>query len=221
MINKSKKIKDSKIKTILIVLITIVIVLAAIIYGFVHKETDEKTQVTDKKVLIAYFSRADENYNVGTIEVGNTEIIANHIKNYLGDIATTFKIEPVNEYPASYDECIEVAQKEKESNARPEFKNADTLNLSDYDTIFIGYPIWWEDVPMIINTFLEKYDFSGKNIYLFNTHEGSGNSGTYTNIKFKLSTANVNTEGFVIQGKEAREETSKDEVKKWLKQIGF
>ena len=149
-----------------------------------NNETDENKETTQNggKILIAFFSRADENYNVGTVEVGNTEIMAGFMKDYLGGIADTFKIDPVKPYPADYKECTEVATEEKISNARPEFKNSDSIDIDNYDTIFIGYPIWWGDVPMIINTFLEKYDFSGKTIIPFNTHEGSGNSGTFSDI---------------------------------------
>ena len=175
----------------------------------------------NKKILIAFFSRADENYNVGTVSVGNTEIMARYIKEYLGDRADGFKIDPVVSYPTNYKECTEVATKEKNSNARPEFKNAEALDLSKYDTILLGYPIWWGDVPMIINTFLEKYDFSGKTIIPFNTHEGSGDAGTYANIKNKMSSSNVNTNGLSIRGAIAREESSKSTVENWLKGLGL
>ena len=188
-----------------------------------NNETDENKETTQNggRILIAFFSRADENYNVGTVEVGNTEIMAGFMKDYLGDKADTFKIDPVKPYPADYKECTEVATEEKNSNARPEFKNADSINIDNYDTIFIGYPIWWGDVPMIINTFLEKYDFSGKTIIPFNTHEGSGNSGTFSDIKSKMKSSNVNTNGLAIQGKTARQESSRSTVENWLKELGF
>jgi len=177
--------------------------------------------VVAQKILIAFFSRADENYSVGTVEVGNTEIMAGFIKEYFGDKADTFKIDPVKPYPTNYKECTEVATEEKNSNARPEFKNANNLNISNYDTIFIGYPIWWGDVPMIINTFLEKYDFSGKTIIPFNTHEGSGNSGTFTSIKNKMTSSTVNTNGLAIRGSEARKDSSRSTVTNWLKSLGM
>ena len=188
-----------------------------------NNETDENKETTQNggRILIAFFSRADENYNVGTVEVGNTEIMAGFMKDYLGDKADTFKIDPVKPYPADYKECTEVATEEKNSNARPEFKNADSINIDNYDTIFIGYPIWWGDVPMIINTFLEKYDFSGKTIIPFNTHEGSGNSRTFSDIKSKMKSSNVNTNGLAIQGKTARQESSRSTVENWLKELGF
>lgn len=171
------------------------------------------------KILIAYFSRPDENYNVGIVEVGNTEIMAGFIKDYFGDKADTFKIDPVKAYPTNYKECTEVATEELNSNARPEFKG--NVDISNYDTIFIGYPIWWGDVPMIINTFLEKYDFSGKTIIPFNTHEGSGNAGTFNSIKNKMKSSNVNTKGLAIQGKTARQESSRSTVDNWLKGLGL
>lgn len=181
----------------------------------------DNTGAQTGRILIAYFSRADENYNVGTVEVGNTEIMAGFIKDYLGDKADTFKIDPVTPYPANYKECTEVATQEQRNNARPKFKNANSLKLDEYDTIFIGYPIWWGDVPMIINTFLEAYDFSGKTIIPFNTHEGSGQSGTYNSIKNKMKSSTVNTNGLAITGKKAREQSSRSTVENWLKELGY
>ena len=93
------------------------------------------------KILIAFFSRADENYKVGNVSVGNTEIMAGFIKDYLGVKADIFKIDPVNPYPVDYKECTEVATKELNSNARPAFKG--NVDISKYDTIILGYPIWW------------------------------------------------------------------------------
>ena len=185
-----------------------------------NEETKQNEEETEK-ILIAFFSRADENYVVGTVEVGNTEIMAGFIKDYLGDKADTFKIDPVIAYPTNYKECTEYATKEKNSNARPEFKNAETIDLSKYDTVFIGYPIWWGDVPMIINTFLEKYDFTGKTIIPFNTHEGSGNSGTFTSIKNKMPSSTVNTNGLALRGQDARKESSRSTVENWLKGLGY
>ena len=184
-------------------------------------ENDSQKTEEEGRILIAYFSRADENYSVGNVDVGNTEIMAGFIKDYFGDKADTFKIDPVISYPTNYKECTEYATQEKNTNARPEFKNAESLDLSKYDTIFIGYPIWWGDVPMIINTFLEKYDFSGKTIIPFNTHEGSGNSGTYISIKNKMSSSSVNTNGLAIRGADARKESSRKTVEKWLKDLEF
>lgn len=116
---------------------------------------------TNSKILVAYFSRTGENYNVGVIEKGNTHIIAEIIAEETG--ANIFEIQPVNPYPDTYDECTDVAREEQNENARPEIVGS-VDNMEQYDTVFIGYPIWWGDLPMVVYTFLESYDFSGKTI---------------------------------------------------------
>lgn len=173
---------------------------------------------TDAKVLIVYFSRTGENYNVGNVEVGNTAIMASYIKEYLK--ADSFEIIPVNKYPDSYDECLKVATKEQNEDARPAIQNK-IEDIEKYDTIFLGYPIWWGDMPQIIYTFMEEYDLSGKTIIPFNTHEGSSSSGTYNTIKSKLKSAKVNTNGLAIQGKVARTSEGKEKTINWLKELGY
>lgn len=184
-----------------------------------NETADNNLEKDGGKILIAFFSRADENPNVGEIEIGNTEVMANYIKECLGDKADIFKIDPVKAYPKDYKSCVEFAKYEAEINARPEFK--DDVNIEEYDTIFIGYPIWNGNVPMIINTFLEKYDFKGKNIELFNTHEGSGNAKTYVYIKNKLSSSTVNTNGLAIRGSKVNEDDTKVEIRDWLRELGY
>lgn len=109
---------------------------------------------TDKKVLVAFFSRTGENYATGYIEKGNTHIVAEMIAEETG--GTLFHIEPVTPYPEDYTECIQVAKKEKNENARPAVK-AD-IKTEDYDMIFNGYPNWWGDMPMAVYTFIGKHD---------------------------------------------------------------
>ena len=154
------------------------------------------------KTLVVYFSHANENYNVGEVSVGNTELLAKEIVAKTG--ADEFKIKPVNPYPAVYQECIEVAQKELGSQARPEYEGE--IDISEYDTIYLGYPIWWGDLPMVVYTFLEKHDFSGKTVIPFNTHEGSGNAGTYQLLSEKLDGATLVGDGFNMTGRDARTE---------------
>ncbi len=179
-------------------------------------ENTEKKE--DNKILVVYFSKTGENYNVGTVSVGNTAMMASYIKEYLN--ADSFEIVPVNKYPDNYKEATEVGKKEQNENARPEIKNK-LENLDDYDTIFLGYPIWWGDLPMIVYTFLDTYDLSGKTVIPFNTHEGSGNAGTYTKLKDYLKNSNVNTNGLDLTGKKARTEDGKEETIKWLKELGY
>ena len=173
---------------------------------------------TDSKVLVVYFSRTGENYNVGNVDVGNTAMVASYIKEYLK--ADSFEIVPIDKYPEKYDECTEVAQKEKDDNARPKIQGK-INNFDSYDTVFIGYPIWWGDLPMIMYTFMEEYDFNGKNVIPFNTHEGSGDAGTYQSIQSKLPNAKVNTKGLALDGKTARSDDGKQQTIDWLKGLGY
>lgn len=178
-------------------------------------ETTDSTTNSDRKILIAYFSRAGDNYNVGVVEKGNTELMAENIVEMTG--GDLFKIEPTQDYPVSYDEATEIAQEEQRNDARPQIQG-NIEDFGEYDTIFIGYPIWYGDMPQIMYTFLESYDFSGKTVIPFNTHEGSGNSGTYNTIKSKLESANV-LDGLAIRGSEAREDSSKTTIEEWLEQV--
>ena len=107
------------------------------------------------KTLIVYFSWSSS---------GNTEKMANTIKERTG--GDILEIAPAVAYPTDYNECGEVAKVERDENARPEIANLPD-SLDEYDTIFVGYPIWWHTAPMIIGTFLENYDLSGKEIYPF------------------------------------------------------
>lgn len=162
------------------------------------------------KSIVIYFSRTGENYAVGNISVGNTEVIANYIKEITG--ADTFKIEPKTEYPDSYHECIEVAQIELHQDARPEVKSY-LDSIDEYDTIYIGYPIWWGTMPMCVYTFLEHYDFSGKTIKPFATHEGSGLASSVLDLKRILPNSNVK-DGLAIQG--SMVSSAKDKVCVWI-----
>ena len=188
-----------------------------------QKNSENSSNIENKnevKILIAYFSRAGENYNVGTVDIGSTELIAGHIKEYLGDKADVFKIDPVIPYPVGYEDTKTISTREKDNNERPAFKG--DVDISQYDVILLGYPIWYGDYPMIINTFLEKYDFSGKTIIPFNTHEGSGNAGTFSRLKSKTTGATVNMDGFTIAGTAARQTASaKEATKNWLKGLGY
>ena len=127
-------------------------------------ENESKPVSTDSKSIVIYFSRAGEQYGVGTIEKGNTAIIAEMIAEKTN--SDTFEIEPTdNRYDLSYNELTDYAKKEQSDNARPEYKGS--VDLSQYDTVYLGYPIWWGDLPMIVYTFLENNDFSGKTVYAF------------------------------------------------------
>ncbi len=209
-----------------IILFTIILIVLGLGISEVTAVTDAEKQAnnilnqnnTDSKVLVVYFSRTGENYNVGNVEVGNTAMVASYIKEYLK--ADSFEIVPVDKYPEKYDECTDIAQKEKNDNARPKIQDK-INNFDSYDTVFLGYPIWWGDLPMIMYTFMEEYDFNGKNVIPFNTHEGSGDAGTYQSIQTKLPNAKVNTKGLALDGKTARSDDGKQQTIDWLKGLGY
>lgn len=182
-------------------------------------DTHSTDKVPDRaNILIAYFSRAGENYNVGVIEKGNTEIVAEMIAEQTG--GELFRIETVIPYPEDYSACTDVAQQEQRDNARPELTAA-VDDFDSYDVVFIGYPIWWGDMPMAVYTFLESYDFTGKTIVPFATHEGSGLSSTESSIAGICSGAEV-LEGLAIRGSIAQnsQEEAKDDVVSWLREAG-
>lgn len=173
---------------------------------------------TDSNILVAYFSLAGEQYNVGVIEEGNTSIIAHMIAEKTD--ADLFEIEAVTPYPITYNGLLDISRKEMSDNARPAI--AETVdNMSDYDVVFIGYPNWWGDMPMIVYNFLESYDFSGKTVIPFCTHSGSGLSRTESTIKD--ITGAYMQDGFDIAGATAQNDRDKAEtaVTQWLEEIGY
>lgn len=176
---------------------------------------------TDGKKLVVFFSHAGENYNVGYIEKGNTHIVADMIADAAG--ADIFEIIPEKSYPRdSYNECIEIAKKELQENARPEIKG--DVNIEDYDVIFIGYPNWWGNPPMCVYTFIEKHDWTGKTVIPFITHEGSGMGGTDRKIAAACKGADTLTgKGLAIQGKVAQENqaSAQKSVERWLDGLGI
>ena len=130
-----------------------------------------------KKTLIAYYSRKGQNYvsgNIVELQVGNTEVIAKKIQAITQ--SDMFEIVTIKQYPIDYMETTRVARKELNNDFRPELTDV-VDNMDDYEVIYLGYPNWYGTFPMAIFTFLESYDFSGKTIIPFCTHEGSGMGG--------------------------------------------
>ena len=166
--------------------------------------------------LIAYFSRAGENYNVGTVERGNTALIADYISENID--CDVFEIIPEVPYPTDYTKTTEIATEEKNSNARPAFKG-EIENFEKYDTVYIGYPIWWGSMPMIMYTFLETYDMTGKTVIPFSTNEGSGWGSSKSELNTLCSGADIKP-GLSMRGSQARETSAKDKVTEWLDGLG-
>ena len=170
-------------------------------------------------VLVVYFSHAGENYNVGVIEEGNTAKMGKIIAEQTG--ADIFELVPVIPYPEDYDSCLDAATEEQRTNARPEYEGEiDTWD--QYDTVFIGYPIWWGEIPNIVYTFMEAYDFTGKTVIPFNTHEGSGAAHSQRDITETLPAATV-LKGLAVRGSKAQNdaEGTAQDVRNWLKGLGL
>lgn len=200
---------------------TSIITLLFAAFSFVaNAQTNQRKEqnMNTKKTLVAFFSRAGENYAVGHIEKGNTHILAEMIAAETdGDL---FHIEPVTPYPDDYTECTEVAKQELNVKARPAIKG-DTA-VEDYDIIFIGYPNWWGDMPMPVYTFIEKHSWQGKTVIPFCTHEGSGLSGTENKLKAACQGATV-LKGLAVRGATAQnaQAQAKESVNNWLGKLKY
>ena len=184
------------------------------------KEVSSQEKVQGKHILVAYFSRTGDNYAVGNIAKGNTHIVADMIAEAVG--ADTFEIKTIKDYPSDYKACTEVAKNELEKNARPELA-AKVPDMQDYDVIFLGYPIWWSDMPMAVYTFMESYDFQGKTIIPFCTSAGDVLTGHESSIIPEHAKGAKVLDGLGIEGKRAQQnpESVKPEVQKWLAKLGF
>lgn len=181
-------------------------------------QTSNSNNMNEKKILVAYFSRADENYNVGYIKKGNTQILAEMIAKETG--AATFHIETEKAYPVDYNQCIDVAKKEKNANARPAIKG--DVKVEDYDIIFIGMPNWWGEMPMAVYTFVEKHNWQGKTIIPFATHEGSGMGGMDKRLA-KACNGSTMLSGIAIQGTIAQQKQTEaqQQIANWLKTLKY
>lgn len=200
------------------------IILIAIIASFSFK-----LYAADNKTLIVYFSNP-ENVKSNGIDgiasasvqyfkgekVGNTEKFAKIIQEQIkGDI---FKIETETPYPTEHEALVNFAETQKDREEKPKLKNH-IDNLQDYDTIFLGYPIWWYGLPMPLLSFLDEYDLSGKNIIPFSTHGGSTFSGTIETLSELEPNAKISKNGLTIS--RGRVEKADRDIIKWLKELGY
>ena len=151
------------------------------------------------KQLIAFYSRADENYVNGSIQildVGNTQVVAGIIQNFTQ--ADLFQMEQLQSYSKDYNECIAQAQADQKRDARPELKRY-PASMDPYEVIYLGFPNYWGTMPMAVFTFLEHFDFNGKIIRPFCTHEGSGMGSSMTDIQKLCPGAKVE-KGIALRG---------------------
>ena len=169
---------------------------------------------TNEKALVVFFSHAGDNYAVGNIEVGNTKIVADYISEITG--AEQFEIVTHKYDGMAYNPLIQLAKEEARKGELPEYEG--DIDLSQYDTVFIGGPVWWGTYPQVMFTFFKKHtnDLKGKTVIPFTTHEGSGLASCVEDVKTAFPGANVQ-KGFSIYGHEVRTERAK--VEKWLKEV--
>ena len=185
-----------------------------------HADNADGSDSEGSRILVVYFSRTGEQYTVGVIDHGNTAIVAEMIADETG--ADLFEILPEDDhYPMTYAELTDVAKKEQNENARPAYVG-EVPDLSQYDTVFIGAPVWWGDWPMIMYTVFENNDFSGKTLIPFSTHEGSGLSGFDQKLEGACPDSTIG-KGLAIEGNDAQnnQEKARESVSGWLTELGF
>ena len=203
-------------RTLLTILMTtMMLLLTACGGGNAQTGADTSAQ---KETQTTASARSGQRVLVVYIEKGNTKILAEMIAERThGDL---FEIKTVKPYPKEYRPATEAAKQEKEENARPEIVG-ELPDLSKYDVVFLGYPIWWSDMPMPVYTFLDRENFAGKIILPFCTHEGSGLSDTQRSIA-DVTKADVR-EGFALQGHIAQKspEEARTALYEWMSKQGY
>ncbi|WP_298706276.1 flavodoxin [uncultured Veillonella sp.] len=172
---------------------------------------------TNKKALVVYFSSTKGLYGGDKPAIGYTHSVANYIIEATG--ADEYEIVPAKEYPDNHQQTVDIAKAEQANNERPAIKNP-FPDVSKYDVVFVGSPIWWYEYPMVVRTFLDQVDLNGKVVIPFTTHEGSGMGNTKEQLEKQYPNATV-LDGIAIRGREATSEDSKIKVINWLKQIGI
>ena len=180
----------------------------SLVVYFSMPETDDAENMTEEE---------DNSVVVMDGEVlGNTQYMANVIAEHTD--SDIFRIEPETPYPTDHETLVDIASEEQEENARPAI-DGNIGNLDDYDVIYVGYPIWWSDMPMILYTFFDEYDLSGKTIVPFGTHGGSGFAGTIDAIAELEPNANVIEDGLTISRDDI--EDAESDIIVWVENIGL
>lgn len=194
-----------------------------------EENTEGNSESVEGKALVVYFSMPettepdnmtqDEEQSTVIIDgevLGNTQYVAYVIQKNTG--ADIFRIEPETPYPTDHDTLVDLAAEEQDNNARPALKSA-IENLDQYDTVFVGYPNWWGDMPMILYSFFDEHDFSGKTIVPFNTHGGSGFSDSISTIAELEPEAAVNEDGFTESRNNVQD--AEPDIIAWLENLGY
>ena len=176
-----------------------------------NKQEVKQTKTTKSmNAIVIFFSHAGDNYSVGNIEVGNTKIVADYISELTG--ADQFEVVTHKYDGMAYTPLIKLAQEEANRGELPPYEGQ-APDLSRYDTVFIGGPVWWGTYPQVMFTLFKDINLDGKIVIPFTTHEGSGLASCVSDVKKAFPGANV-TKGFSIYGHEVR--TEKAKVEKWI-----
>ena len=175
------------------------------------QEVKSSNKDTMSKSIVIFFSHAGDNYSVGNIEVGNTKIVADYITEIKG--ADQFEIVTHKYDGMAYTPLINLAKEEANKGELPPYEGT-APDLSQYDTVFIGGPVWWGTYPQVMFTLFKDINLDGKTVIPFTTHEGSGLASCASDVKKAFPKAKVTGE-FSIYGHEVR--TGKAKVEKWLK----
>lgn len=187
-------------------------------HGHNTSTPDKKDKKGRTMEAVVYFSRAGENYGVGTVKTGNTAKLAEAIAQATD--SPVIEITRDEPYPEGYDETTAEAQQEQRANARPRITlKGDVAALDKATTVYLGYPMWWGDAPMPVYTFLGGREWNGKTIYPFCTHEGSGLGGTPDNIAKAAHGATIEN-GLAVRGTTAQQGAgaTRRTVDSWLAQ---
>lgn len=192
----------------------------------VSTESGEPVAAGSGKVLIAYFAVA-ENSDVDAVSSASVVTVNGEAKGRIQALAEMiqaktdgdlFSIQTAIDYPGDGEALIDYADQEQAENARPEITNH-IENLDEYDTIFVGYPIWWYDIPQVFYTFFDEYDLSGKTIIPFSSHNGSRLSGTVDTIAELEPDATVVEDAFTVH--EGSVANAEEDIASWLNGLGF
>lgn len=189
------------------------------------EQSEGRVEHDFQTVLVAYFSWADNAVVEGEVDAvsspsvtkpGNVEQLALWVQERTG--GELFSIRVTEPYPSDWDECLERANEEKADGARPELAQS-VENMEDYDVIFLGYPNWWYSCPTAILSFLEEYDLSGKQIYLFCSHGTGGLASSVEDIRAAIPNSSISEHVFDVYEEDAA--SSKQDIETWLEELGY
>ncbi|WP_261806512.1 flavodoxin [Lapidilactobacillus luobeiensis] len=180
-----------------------------------QKAASQQSTHNSGRVLIIYYSRSGTNYPDVTLKHGHTWQIAREIAQVTG--GTRYQIQTAQAYPKNYQATVDQAEQEQQDNARPRLKGK-LPDVTQYETIFLGYPIWWSDLPMPVRTLMDQIDLNDKVVIPFSTNAGSGWGDSLATLKKQYPQAKFQ-KGFEIEGAEV--DQAHKQIRRWLRDLGY